>query len=132
MMQSCTYCLADNPAAARHCRRCGRRLSAQVISTTPVTPLMQQWRRLKRDLTRQEVRMALGEPLRIDQPPATSGEELELWTYEYKGAMGGATVSGLVRFVAWEGRLVSWSEPEWRMLMNEATQDGATKGTDEK
>jgi hypothetical protein len=122
MMQSCLHCLSDNPAAARHCRRCGRALSMQVVSATPVTPIMQQWRRLKRDLTRQEVRKALGEPLRIEQPPAAAGAEYEQWTYEYRGEASGSIVIGMVSFEAWDGRLVSWSEPEWKLLIPPAEE----------
>lgn len=107
----------DNPAAARFCRGCGQALGAGAIaSTTPVTPLMRHWRELKRDLTRNEVRRVLGEPLRIERPHAPHGAEREVWVYEYAANATGVSMLGTLQFQAHEGRLMNWVEPDWKAL----------------
>ncbi len=117
MTLQCPSCAAENPSSARFCRTCGKPISG-AVSATPVSPLMTKWRGLKRDLTRNEVRRLLGEPLRVDHPSPPPDDSLETWTYEYVSdnkASPGAT--GIVRFTADEGRLRSWSEPDWKALI---------------
>lgn len=93
-------------------------------SVTPLTPLLAQWRGLKADLTRKEVRRLLGEPLRVQPPLPADHPGLERWRYVYRSARTGAggelatpdpRVEGSVLF-ARDGRLVSWIEPDWEAL----------------
>jgi hypothetical protein len=105
---------------ARFCSRCGSPQGGHAIrSATMVTPVLQQWRMLKNNLTRKEVRRVLGEPLRVDPPEPHLVDALEKWTYQYEAvrqtSQVGLPVVGLVYFAA-DGRLVSWQEPAWENL----------------
>lgn len=115
MINSCPNCLSDNPAAARHCRRCGRKLSPTVISPVPLTPLMTAWRKLKRDLTRLEVKKLLGEPVLIVPQLMNTPERGEIWTYEYRSDSQ-AVATGELEFEPADGRLITWTEPDWKLL----------------
>jgi hypothetical protein len=120
MERICEHCGAVNPAHARFCRRCGTGGTAPADpssapayrSTTRVTPVMQLWRRLSRQLIRREVRKLLGEPLRVEPPPA--GSDVETWHYAYEAAaVPGPRAEGVVCFSVAEGRVITWREPEW-------------------
>ncbi|HRX85403.1 MAG TPA: zinc ribbon domain-containing protein [Phycisphaerae bacterium] len=112
----CIVCGAHNPPMARFCHRCGApQTGVSLRSATRLTPLLQQWRLLKADLTRREVRRILGEPLRVVPARGANADVPECWTYVYEPVGKDATVgsvSGEVRFAA-DGRLVGWSEPDW-------------------
>lgn len=118
----CRACAMPLGAGCRYCPRCGApQAGAAVSSVTPLTPLLTQWRGLKADLTRKEVRRVLGEPLRVE-PSAPPERVLERWIYAYeaRGARpepGQAVgrLAGMLLFAP-DGRLVTWEEPDWERL----------------
>lgn len=116
---ACLICGAPNPPMARYCHRCGAPQAAVGLrSATQATPLLQQWRLLKANLTRREVRRILGEPLRLVPPDGTAGGADECWTYVYVPTQSGQeaeAVQGELHFAA-DGRLMRWCEPDWPRL----------------
>ncbi|MFO0838389.1 MAG: zinc ribbon domain-containing protein [Phycisphaerae bacterium] len=114
-VQPCSRCGAPNTALAKFCRQCGARLTA-IQSVTRETPLLARWRAIRRDLTRRESRALLGEPLRIEPPVAEARDGHERWVYEYESTTPGQRIRGVLVFSAAEGRLLSWSEPDWALL----------------
>ena len=115
MLKDCEYCGTPNPAAANFCRQCGKSWPPELRSLTRETPLMQQWRRLKHQMTRKEVRRVLGEPARVEPAPDPHGAER--WTYEYErpGAPA-APLGGSLEFTLPDGTLGTWVEPDWGKL----------------
>ena len=67
-------------------------------------------------MTRKEVRKLLGEPMRVETGD-TQGTACENWVYEYE-AIGQANerLTGLVSFLAADGTVFSWIEPDWHKL----------------
>jgi hypothetical protein len=118
MQKTCANCGAENPVTAKFCRRCGRPCTEQVIrSVTKPSPVMQQWRLLSHNLTRKEVRKALGEPIRIETGEPAGASTAEIWTYEYEVVNRPEEhVSGTVKLSVLEGRVLSWVEPDWHRL----------------
>lgn len=118
MENLCPHCGADNRATARYCRLCGRPCVDGVIrSATRVTPVMEQWRQLSHALTRREIRKLLGEPMRREMQDAPDGVQIEIWRYEYEIAGPPETrVTGTIELYAAEGRIITWTEPDWSRL----------------
>lgn len=118
----CTSCGMESPATAKFCSRCGQALPPSggpsganellLCSATRLTPLLAQWRKLTTRLTRKDVRNLLGEPLRLQRT-----ENSELWIYVYDVVSQPATVvEGSVKYDPFDGRLLSWEEPDWHAL----------------
>jgi hypothetical protein len=121
MLKPCEHCGAENPALAKFCRQCGQPWPPPALrSATRDSPLMQQWRRLRHQMTRKEVRALLGEPARIE--PATPGSPVrERWTYEYERSDGAADrLGGHIEFAMPDGVVAAWVEPDWRALSEPA------------
>ncbi len=77
-----------------------------------MTPLLAQWRKLTTRMTRKDVRHLLGEPLRLQRT-----ENSEQWVYVYEAVSDqGQTVEGKVKFDPSDGRVLSWTEPDWESL----------------
>lgn len=114
MLRDCEHCGTPNPPAANFCRRCGKPWSEPALrSATRVTPLMQQWRRLRHQMTRKEVRAILGEPARIEMS-ASGPPRTERWTYAYEHSGGPVErLGGVVEFALPDGTATAWVEPEW-------------------
>jgi hypothetical protein len=114
MPKDCEHCGTENPPAAKYCRRCGKPWTQSWLrSATRVTPVMQQWRRLRHQMTRKEVRIILGEPARIETT-ATGSPGSERWRYEYECANRGTQrASGTVEFALPDGTVLAWVEPDW-------------------
>ena len=138
MSQPCTYCGHMIPAAAKFCSRCGAPTAGDLVrSATRVTPLMQQWRKLSARLTRREARQLLGEPARVelgdpsDPSRAHVAPTIESWIYEYE-VVGhpDRRVQGLVRISVPEGRVLSWTEPDWNALALPIRTPSAKDGAD--
>jgi hypothetical protein len=120
MLKPCEYCGAENPALAKFCRQCGKPWPPPALrSATRDSPVMQQWRRLKHQMTRKEVRALLGEPARIEAAVAGAPPR-ERWTYEYERAAGGDRLAGQVEFALPDGAVAAWVEPDWRALSEPA------------
>jgi hypothetical protein len=117
MLRDCEHCGTPNPPTANFCRRCGKPWSEPLLrSATRVTPLMQQWRRLRHQMTRKEVRTILGEPARIEMP-ASGPPQIERWTYAYEQSGGHVErLCGAVEFALPDGTVLSWVEPDWGRL----------------
>jgi hypothetical protein len=137
MPTQCQQCGATNPEAANFCRQCGASASLRgARSTTPDSPLLRQWRRLKFRMTRKEVRAILGEPAKIEaaevaMEPASghfAPATMERWLFEYalcvpQPAMSGDSarsdpspppqLRGVVQFTPPDGTVWSWTEPDW-------------------
>ncbi len=128
MQKTCANCGTDNQPNAKFCRRCGRPCAGEFIrSVTQPTPLMQQWRRLSHQMTRKDVRKALGEPIRIDTSDPAGASTAELWTYEYEVVdRPGQRVSGTVKLSVLEGRVLSWIEPDWARLGSSGSPAGGS------
>ena len=120
MNRHCESCACDNPAEAAFCRQCGRPAAEPLLrSTTRLSALLAQWRKLSQKLTRNEVRKLLGEPKRIAGAAAADGLDaltLEIWTYEYESLKDGQRVRGEVRISPGESRVLAWVEPDWDSL----------------
>lgn len=70
MQKTCARCGASNPTLASFCRQCGERLTDLALrAVIAVTPLVERWRSLRRQMTRREVRKLLGEPAKIESMP---------------------------------------------------------------
>lgn len=121
-MIRCGSCGMESPAAARYCARCGQPLppcgrpsapdEMLLRSATPLTPLLSQWRKLTTRMTRKDVRQTLGEPLRLQRT-----ENSEQWVYVYDVVTEEAPpVEGRVKFDPHDGRVLSWTEPDWELL----------------
>lgn len=129
-MTRCGSCGMESPAAARFCARCGQPLppsggpsvSDELLlrSATRLTPLLAQWRKLTTRMTRKDVRQTLGEPLRLQRT-----ENSEQWVFVYEAVSDqGQTVEGKVKFDPSDGRVLSWTEPDWEAL-NRVGNDGS-------
>lgn len=128
MTRHCESCACDNPAEALFCRQCGRPAAEPLLrSTTRLSALLAQWRKLSQKLTRNEVRKLLGEPKRISCAAAGAGDaesitannaapSLEIWTYEYQSVADGRCVRGEIRISQTESRVLAWTEPDWDEL----------------
>lgn len=115
----CHSCSTGCQENARFCGRCGASLDSTglVRSATRVTPLLQRWRRLSRRLTRKDVKLLLGEPLRIQMPSPSEMTQHEDWHYVYRALDGSHDgVEGVVRICPTDGRLLSWNEPDWSVV----------------
>lgn len=77
---------------------------------------MQCWRRLSHKLTRKDVRTLLGEPLRIEPPARPGDAAMERWEYEYATGAGRLRARGSIEFLAAEGRILTWTEPDWTVF----------------
>ncbi len=119
MQKACDRCGKINVVVANFCRHCGKPWTECMIrSATKVSPLMMQWRALKRSMTRQETRTLLGEPLTIEMTAPSKTPASERWVYEYEIIDGqGERLSGHVEFLASEGTLSGWTEPDWSALI---------------
>ncbi len=117
MTSLCRRCGKLNPKLARFCRNCGMACDAvSVRSLTRLTPLLRQWRLISHKLTRKDVHKLLGEPARRDV--VSSGRDsVETWTYAY-ATIGDspAQAAGQVHFMLPDGRVSTWSEPDWTQL----------------
>jgi len=124
---TCRRCGRVNRPVANYCGQCGLALSVPTVqSMTKVTPLMKQWRLVGHQMTRKEIRKLLGEPARIEQqvsPGTNTGATetplamTEVWNYDYEVVDGSKQVTrGCVVFSVPEGRLLTWSEPDWSIL----------------
>ena len=80
---------------------------------------MAAWRKLKRDLTRLEAKKLLGEPALIVPQLVHTPDRGEIWTYEYKSDSNDALATGELHFEPVDGRLLSWSEPDWKTISAE-------------
>lgn len=128
MNRRCESCACDNPAEAAFCRQCGRPAAEPLLrSTTRLSALLAQWRKLSQKLTRNEVRKLLGEPKRIACAAAGAGDaesttgniaapSLEIWTYEYQSISDWRRIHGDVRISPAESRVLAWTEPDWDEL----------------
>jgi len=122
VMRRCTSCTAQASDAARFCSRCGASLDQKgvVRSATRVTPLLQRWRQLSRTLTRKDVRVLLGEPLRSGMPKPSDMGQHEEWHYAYEVLDGsGEGIEGVLRFCLTDGRLLTWNEPDWSVVKSD-------------
>ncbi len=119
VIRRCTSCTVPAAEGARFCARCGASLDQKglVRSATRVTPLLQKWRQLSRTLTRRDVRVLLGEPLRIDVPRPSDMGHHEEWRYVYEMLDSDReSIEGVLRFCPQDGRLLSWNEPDWSVV----------------
>lgn len=111
----------ESLAAARFCARCGQQLPPSggpssddllLRTATRLTPLLAQWRKLSTRMTRKDVRHLLGESLRLQRT-----ENSEQWIYVYEVvAEKSLSVQGCVKFDPHDGRVLSWTEPDWERL----------------
>lgn len=111
----CRRCGNENPTEARFCRNCGAACGdVSVRSLTRLTPLLRQWRKLSHSLTRKDVYKLLGEPAQRAVTPLNDAEPSETWTYEFERAESPSSrIAGRVTFILPDGRVASWSEPDW-------------------
>lgn len=123
--QICMGCQGNSPAAANFCPRCGRALRGTMVrSATPISEVLQKWRRLSLASTRKEVRKLLGEPLRIEVSGTLHESATETWTYEYESCVDRIErASGSVCISAAESRVIGWNEPHWRAIAGSADKD---------
>src|SRR5262245_52162909 len=115
MTNLCQRCGKPNPDLARFCRNCGVACGDVLVrSLTRLTPLLRPWRKLSHRLTRKDVDALLAEPAKRDVAPLTHGEPSETWTYEYERTESPSVcIAGRVTFMLPDGRVASWSEPDW-------------------
>jgi hypothetical protein len=115
---ACAACQAECPVAANYCPRCGRALrSVMVRSATPISEVVEKWRKLSFSLTRKEVRKLLGEPLRIEVSGTLPESATETWTYEYETCVSRIErACGRVCISVGQSRVIGWNEPHWQPI----------------
>ncbi len=125
----CALCNEANPATAIYCRRCGKAWNEPVLYVAmPRSALMLHWRRLRRQMTRREVRRLLGEPSHITVTSAAE-PRMERWLYEYERdrcPRAGPSLSGFIEFELPDGVTAGWTEPDWSSVSADTStpQDG--------
>lgn len=122
----CDRCGTAATPSARYCPRCGNACNGPLVrSLTRVSTLLQQWRGLSHSLTRRDVRKLLGEPARIEPADLRDAVRVETWRYDYarvaedkeaETTAHNPKVAGSVQFAQDEGRVLTWTEPNWEAL----------------